>query len=319
MTHVDQMRHGVRAITSLLVVTGTLAAFACGSDLPKRNVIAPPSRAQPTACMPKPSACGFPDVTNTGVAPGTPLIPVKGVVTLDQSGEVYENKQVTGSIIVTAANVTIRNVRLIATDPYYGISVKAGNDWENEQANLLVEHVEVDLNGNLGIKGIAFNGYTLRHSFLHNGADCAHFNKNVTIEDSLCVTGPDANNEGWPDTTAFCNSTEHFDGFQANDASDSTIHHNTVRNPCSQTSAIALFGSVRNIMVDNNLVAGGGYSLYCGSPNATNVTVSDNRFARTWYPRSGNWGRTAHCESGVVLTRNVWDGDAGRQRSRQSW
>ena len=45
-------------------------------------------------------------------------------MTLDRDGQVFENKQVTGSIIVTAPNVTIRNVRLVVTDPYYGISVR---------------------------------------------------------------------------------------------------------------------------------------------------------------------------------------------------
>ena len=104
---------------------------------------------------------------------------------------------------------------------------------------------------------------------------------------------------------------EHFDGLQTNGASDATIRHNTVRNPCSQTSAIALFGTVRDVTIEDNLVAGGGYSLYCGSPGATNVVVSGNRFAGTWYPKSGYFGRMAHCESGVVLAGNVWDGPRG--------
>ena len=126
-------------------------------------------------CMPKPSACGFPDATNTGVTPGTALTPASGVVTLNQAGQVYENRQVNGSIIVTAPNVTIRNVRLVVTDPYYGISVKNGNDWDNSGANLTLDHVEIDMNGKLNVKGIAFDSYTAKSVFFHNGADCAHF------------------------------------------------------------------------------------------------------------------------------------------------
>ena len=98
--------------------------------------------------------------------------------------------ELTGSLIVTAPNVTIRNVRLINTDPYYAIAVKNGDDWDDDEANLLLEHVEIDLNGHPDVKGIAFNGYTARRVLFHNGADCAHFGVNVVIEDSLCALGP---------------------------------------------------------------------------------------------------------------------------------
>jgi hypothetical protein len=50
-----------------------------------------------------------------------------GVVTLSHPGQVFQNAQVTGAIVVTAQDVTIRNVRLIVTDEYYGISIKPGN------------------------------------------------------------------------------------------------------------------------------------------------------------------------------------------------
>ena len=156
--------------------------------------------------MPRPAACGFPDASNAGVTRGAKLTAATGVVTLAEAGQVYENKQLTGSIIVTGANVTIRNVRLIATDPYYGIRVQNAHDWNNDRANLVLDHVEIDLNGNVGMTGIAFNGYTMRHSFIHNGADCAHFATNVTIEDTLCATGPDGDNDGWPDNRKFCNA-----------------------------------------------------------------------------------------------------------------
>jgi hypothetical protein len=309
------MRHGRRAsiVVPLLVCALAGAGCASGSPQPRGAATATPGAAVTRApgphegCMPRPSACGYPDITNTGVTPGRPLAAVKGVVTLDRPGEVLENKQVTGAIVVTARDVIIRNVRLIITDPYYGISVKPDGDWNGAGANLLVDHVDIDMHGELGVKAIAFNGYTLRHAFLHDGADCAHFGADVTIEDSLCVLGPDANGNGWPDSTRFCGSPEHFDGFQTNGAEDAVIRHDTVRNPCAQTSAIALFGVVRNVIVADNLLTGGGYTLYCGSPNATDVRVTGNRFARTWHRRSGRFGRMTACDTGVTLTRNEWD------------
>jgi len=295
--------HRVSAL--LVVLAALLMSAGCGADraAPGRTARAAP----PDGCMPRPAACGYPDTTNTGLTAGTRLTPVSGVVTLDQAGEVYENKQVTGAIVVTARDVTIRNVRLVVTDPYYGISVKPDGDWDDHRASLLVENVEIDMNGHLGLKAIAFHGYTLRRSFIHDGADCAHFGNDVTIADSLCVLGPDTDGDGWPDSTRFCERPEHFDGFQTNGAARSAIRHNTVRNPCSQTSAIALFGAARDVTVEGNLIAGGGYSLYCGSPDAKDVVVAANRFATTWHPRSGRFGTLAHCDAGVTLRGNGLD------------
>jgi hypothetical protein len=270
--------------------------------------------------MPDPSLCGYPDVESVGVAPGVSLTPVSGVVRLDQSGQVYENKLVTGSIVVSAADVKIRNVRLVNTDPYYAVSVKSGDNWDRRDANLVLDHVEIDLGGKLNVKGIAFNGYTLRNVFMHNGSDCAHFAWNVTIRDSLCVNGPDANSDGWPDSTAFCDGTDHFDGFQFSGGGNITLDHNTLRNPCSQTSNMLITNDpgyrrpIRRMRVTNNLMAGGGYSVYCAdaTDSVTDEVVTGNRFARTYYSRGGRWGPTAYCEKATKFSGNIWDGSGRR-------
>ena len=178
-----------RAVKAWLLVTLlALGMAACGSDSDstERDATPPqePKQIPASGCMPDPSACGYPDIETVGVTPGAQLAPMSGVVTLDEPGQVLEDKQLTGSIVVTAPNVTIRNVRLIVEDPYYGILIRRGAD-----ANLVVERSEIDMNGKLGIKGIAFDGYTLRNVLMRNGADCAHFNERVVIEDSLCAVG----------------------------------------------------------------------------------------------------------------------------------
>jgi hypothetical protein len=296
---------------------------ACGSDPTEREVAVPapaqPAQAQsaqaPMTCMPKPSACGFPDPTNTGVAPGTPLTPASGVVTLNQAGQVYENKLLTGSIIVTAPNVTIRNVRLVVTDPYYGVSVKNGNNWDDAGANLVLDHVEINLNGKPNIKGIAFNGFTLRNVFFHNGADCSHFGQNVVIESSLCVLGPDANGDGQPDGGGFCNGPDHYDGFQSDGGRNITLRHNTIRNPCGQTAAILMSTNtapIDNVVIDNNLMSGGGYTVYCGTGSggvATHETYTNNVISREFFPKGGYWGPTTECDKVDVSHGNVWDGN----------
>lgn len=246
-----------------------------------------------------------------GVTPGTALTFVNGTVTLSQAGMVYENKSVRGAIVVTAPNVTIRNVKLVATDDWYGISVKNAGLWENVGANLLLDHVEIDLQGTTTIKGIAFNGYTARHVLFHNGADCAHFGENVVIEDSMCVLGPDTDSDGWSDATTFCGGTDHFDGFQSDGGRNITLRHNTIRNPCGQTSAILMSSNtsgIRDVTVVDNLMAGGGYTLYCNAgPDVANETVTGNRFSKRWYSTGGYWGPTANCEDADVFSGNVWD------------
>jgi len=259
-------------------------------------------------CMADPSVCGFPDVENTGVQPGVALTPVRGQVTLATAGQVYENKLVTGGITVAAPNVTIRNVKLVATDDYYGIRAFG---WQNNVSGLLVEHVEIDLNNKTTLKGIAFDGYTARNVFFHNGSDCAHMGGNVTIENSLCVSGPDADDDGWPDGSAFCNGPDHFDGFQSDGGHNITIRHNTIRNPCGQTSNILMSSNtdgISNVRIEDNLLAGGGYSLYCNAgPDVPNETVTGNRFSKRYYATGGHWGPTAHCEDADVFSGNVWD------------
>ena len=260
-------------------------------------------------CMPDPSACGFPDVENTGVTPGTELTPVDGVVTLDTPGQVYENKQVTGSIIIAAPNVTIRNVKLVSMDPDYAIR---SFSWEHDVSGLNLDHVEIDLNGHYDIKGIAFDGYTARHVFFHNGSDCAHMGDHAVVEDSLCVVGPDANGDGVPDNSDFCTGNEsHFDGFQSDGGNYLVIRHNTIRNPCDQTSAILMSTNteaIRNVTIQDNLLGGGGYSLYCNAGGQViNEAAAGNRFSRAYFDKGGFWAPIFGCDTADVFAANVWD------------
>ncbi len=272
-----------------------------------------------TGCMPNPSACGYPDIETTGVQPGVSLAPVNGTVTLGTPGMVYENKVVTGSINVTATNVTIRNVRLINTDDDYAIRVRPGGDFDRNDANLKVLHTEIDLGLKQSMNGIAFNGYTLRNVLIRNGNDCAAMSENVVIEDSLCALGPDANRDGQPDGAAFNNQPawcdagpNHYDGFQSDGGNNIFVRHNTIRNPCTDTSAILLDSDeypVRNARIEDNLMAGGGYTLYCAASSGivSNITAINNRFARDYWPKSGYYGPTTYCDRADDFSGNIWD------------
>ena len=286
--------------------------------------------------MPSPSSCGFPDATTVGVVPGVTRTAASGTVTLSTAGQVYENKTLNGDIVVKAQNVTIRNVKIIAPGGgYHMISVMPGGSWERTDANLTVDHVEFDLGGQLGASGggdfqpIAYNGFTVTNSYFHNGSDCAALGSKVVIRDSLCAVGPDANANGWPDGGAYDGGTynrapswcsgggQHFDGFQSDGGDGIELTHNTIRNPCGQTSAILMSSNtspIRNITINRNLMAGGGWTLYCGGDNdpnrITTEQVQGNRFSRIYWPGAGYYGAAAHCEPGYIDNGgggNVWD------------
>jgi hypothetical protein len=79
-----------------------------------------------------------------------------------------------------------------------------------------------------------------------------------------------------------------------------------VFNSQPQTDAISLFqdfGTQTNRVIDNNLVAGGGYTIYGGAnpggAQTSNIRITNNRFSRIYFPRGGYYGHaTAFDPSG---------------------
>ena len=249
--------------------------------------------------MPVPSACGWPDATNTGAADNLPV--VIGGVTLSTPGQVYENRDVRGCITVRAKGVVIRNVK-VTCGGWYAISVNTGpssNRWNAPDAGLVVEDTEINLAGRLDGKAIAFDGYTLRRVHVYGGADCAHAGVNVTIVDSFCDIPAGGPADG-----------PHYDGIQSDGGRNIVIRHNTIRVPYGQTSAILMStntSAIRDVVIQDNLVAGGGYTIYCGTDQGGRVqgmlTFAGNRVAKTYFPKGGYWGPTTSCPAGGA----VWD------------
>ena len=108
----------------------------------------------------------IPDATNTGVPPGTPLTVVNGTVTLSTDGQVFSNRDVRGSIVVTGDNVTIEKVRVTGRSQVPLIYTRGGS--------AVIRDVEVNMSGEEAGKGIAFDNYTAQRVWFHNGLDCAH-------------------------------------------------------------------------------------------------------------------------------------------------
>ena len=271
--------------------------------------------------MALPSACGYPDPTNTGVPAGTALTVVNGDWHITASGT-YTGRDVTGCVYVEASNVTIRASR-IRGNCWFSIRTTGIN---GNHPGLRIEDTEIVLASTLeGAYGICCSEYTMTRVNIHGspngnaGADCVYFNTNVTVQDSFCDTGP----VGPPGCygNSSCTSA-HSDGMTSDGGNNVRLIHNTIRNPNRQTSAILLStntSSVTNTTITGGLYAGGGYTVYCGTDAGgvdAGTVFTNNRIARDWngaeggyYPNGGFWGPTTHCRAseGVVVGGNVWD------------
>ena len=281
-------------------------------------------------CFAKPSSCGYPDATNTGVPAGTTLAPSSSR-TISTAGTVINGLEISGTVTVAASNVTIKNSRIAPTkggSGSYGVILNSG------ASNFTIEHSEVvgPAGETNGLESAVWNHYgnpgvVARSDYFHHCADC--WEGPGTFEDDYMVV--DAGYSGSHDE----------DIYVCGAAVD--VEHSTLLNTYHQTATV--FGDTagcggNTFEVKNSLLAGGGYLVY-PQANATSATgtmnVSNNRFARClngasydsssggtycsgkvgdtngYYPYGGFYGVAAYVFSGGgnVWANNVWD-DSGQ-------
>lgn len=110
----------------------------------------------------------------------------------------------------------------------------------------------------------------------------------------------------------------HVNGTTSNGGTSSlVIRHNTVLNSHDQTDAVSLFedfGAQANKTITDNLLAGGGYTIYgganAGGQPTSNIKITNNRISRIYFPNGGAFGPLAAFDAsgpGNVFSGNVWD------------
>ena len=224
---------------------------------------------------------GFPDAQSTGVRDGVALRQVGGM-TVTTDGAVISGLEIHGRLTILADNVTIRDCKIVNSGDWMGIYIPDGN------TGAVVEYC--DIVG--GVNGISGTG-TFR------------FDDISQVENGINVYGPSliADNyihdlSGGPDA--------HYDGIEINGGGGTTIRHNTIINDHSQTSAVMInndFGAVPGIIIDNNYLAGGGYTIYSdgrfsSTDPITGVQITNN------YIGEGYWGYYAFFNNTPVLSGN---------------
>lgn len=201
---------------------------------------------------PVPNACTTkPDASNTGT---TGTLTPDSRTSLNTAGETIENKVFSSDLVINAANVTLRNVRVAE-----GILI-------NERNNILLDRVAA-------MKGIGVSSssnVTIQHSYInsfdddavHITSDGSSYIRNFTIKHSFI------------DRPSFTPGTEaHWDGIQIRGADTVNIYCNNIDAGAWQYPYNVLIypepanGGNNNLFIDNNWLNGGNFAIMAGMPN----------------------------------------------------
>ncbi len=222
-----------------------------------------------TNCFAKPSGCGYPDPSNTGVPAGVSLTPSGSIVA--RSGQTISGKDVTGSIEVVGDNVTIKNTRVTNQgDSSNAIRVDSGvTGTLIEDSTLAGQATSNAIQYAVANSGSGTRGLRLQ---MYNCSEC--WSGVGTLQDSYAIS--DGVITG-----------AHYEAvyLPGGTSSPTDLEHNTLLNPHDQTAGIFgddhAWGPMHNVTINNNLVAAGGDNgaivTGCDGDGNTNITVTNNR------------------------------------------
>lgn len=271
------------------------------------RVITPTTTPSPTPLptstpMPTAALINWPNSSNTGIPQGTILTPVIGGLNVTVAGQVISDKDITGCVNINADNVTLRRVKIkgCASEPV--INVGYGHK------GIIIEDCEIDgQNRNSFGSGVGYEGFTIQRCNIHNTGLGVHMTNNVTVEVNWIHDLYEAGGS-------------HNDNIVTNGGSNFIVRGNNLENSHTQTANVALYGdfaAVSNALVENNLLQGGGYSVYGGSVDgkpytsgANNIRFLNNRFTKKYWPKGGYWGPVSAFDPskpGNVWSGNIWD------------
>jgi len=222
---------------------------------------------------------------------------------------VFEGYDVAGSVNVTGAGAVVRSNRIHEAGGMFGVGVRHAENVTVERNTIFGGSAGSD-RLLVGVKDVYGDVTNLRVL----GNNIYWFSTGVQMEAGV-IQDNYIHDPGYAEG-------DHLNGITNNGGvtAQLTIQHNTVFNAVGQTDAISLFqdfGLQANRLIDNNLVAGGGYTMYGGDGSygpTSNIKFTNNRFARIYYPNSGYYGHIASFTAtgtGNAWTGNIWD-DTGK-------
>ena len=219
-----------------------------------------------TNCWAQLTACGYPDRATTGRHLTSEFATsTSGDLHIFTAGTVIDNKFHSGAIYVHAANVTIKNSYINLTS-----SVPWGINTEDVPASGPTIIVDTDVVCNAGqahgVGAITGPNFRATRVWSVNCENAMEMGVNSQVMDSYLQ-----GSENGPDDP-------HGDGIQAQSGNNIIIRHNTLLQINPVTSAIITNPTFdNNWIVENNILGGGAYTLYCPE-QGTNFVVRNNRF-----------------------------------------
>ena len=228
-----------------------------------------------------------PDASNTG--PAGSLTESTGNITVTASGRVIQNRKINGCITVNAANVTVRNVEVHCNDDT-GISLNS--------TGLLVEDALVECGHRAGLTGVGGSGFTVRRTEIFGCENNIWANRNIVIEDNYIHDPIPCCGPGEPHTDSIQIPT----GAVNIQVKDNRVYGGYIDRRNFGNAALTMGGNVGGIVVDNNIFAGGGYTVYCehenvGGNGSPPLQVTNNRFSRVFVSTVGGFGPSAECSN----------------------
>jgi hypothetical protein len=288
------------AVVALVVAAIVVVARLNGEHSTPRPV-ALPAALKPTrnSCIPLPSACGFPDATNTGPRPGTTLTK-SGSITLSHAGQTVTGLEVTGCVRITAPNI------LFTDSIVHGTGCRAIVTVPTSGHGAVLDHIEIDGSKSnaqdgspdAGLYGWGFTAIGLN---IHDTGDGIDVESNDTVVSS------------WIHQIRVA-SGSHSDGIQATGASKITIRNNTILATGPEDNAGIILGAdqgdIREVTVESNLIDGSNVAVNAGNDPghvAAGITFRNNRLGRSWQQSLCNTNNRT--TNDLTFESNVFDND----------
>jgi hypothetical protein len=277
----------------------------------------------------------WPDCSDTGAPTGVKLKRMSGVLKLTTNGEVLDHVYITGSVDVYADNVTIENSVVLGTG-YIGIMQRSGYSG----LKLLHDTITGDPGAGPDSGGEDIGVWNVGGSIQIGYDNISEFGGDVDI-----VAG-DMHDSYLHDEQAFGSTGiggckplpspiparcyDHSDAFGIDTGHGIVLRHNTILEASipGANAAVELdddLGTVSNVTVTDNFIAGGNYCTYSGSmPNAApsaHIVYRDNAFSTLYAPSCGQFGPVAYWNAagtGSIWKGNYWAGGRYSGRSVRS-
>ena len=248
-----------------------------------------------------------PDQVSSG--PGWHFDPGGGYVVVTARGTVLSGLSMPCNLVIDASDVTVQDVRIV-TGEYFGISLRhttgvtiedstiSGRNLTSGRVNSAIDDIYGDSTG-----------------IVIKDNNISRFRTGVQVSTGL-IAGNYIHDPGYI-------HGDHTNGIYAAGTTEPlTIYGNTIFNNLGQTDDINLDASssgqdVANKVVVDNLLAGGGYSIYGGgsrNDRTSNILIEDNEFGPLYYPRAASTVRPPMSTPGRPGTSGR--GTSGRRSTR---